>query len=329
LEIKGLKKYYTVGKNILGQPTSLLKAVDDVSFSVGKGEVFGLIGESGCGKTTIGKLVCGLIEPTGGEILFSGEDLTKLTPKQRRMKCTDIQFVFQDPYASLNPRMTIGKIIAEPMLVNGLASRGEVNDRVDALLEDVGLRPSHKARYPHEFSGGQRQRVGIARALAVSPKFIVCDEPGSALDVSIQAQVLNLLADLREKFKLTYIFIAHGLGAIKYLSDRVGVMYLGKMMEITTKAELYERPLNPYTKALLSAIPIPDPTVERSRIPLTGDVATPIDPKPGCRFASRCYAAQDVCRTTDPVLREMSPGHACACHFPDAPLPEREVIRTA
>ena len=314
LEVKNLVKYFTAAAGFWGKPVSFIKAVDGVSFSVEKGEIFGLVGESGCGKTTVGKLINGIYEPTSGQILFEGRDLAGLTQSERRAACRDIQFVFQDPYASLNPRMTVGQIVSEPILINKILPKDEVGGRVDELLNYVGLAAYHKERYPHEFSGGQRQRIGIARALALSPKLIVCDEPVSALDMSIQAQVLNLLSNLRDEFGLTYLFIAHGLNVIKHLSDRVGVMYLGKIFEIASKREIYENPLNPYTKVLMSAIPIPDPDVKRDRILLSGDVPSPIDPPPGCRFASRCYACGEICRTTEPALTEVSDSHFVACH---------------
>ena len=272
LEVKNLKKYFTVETNFFGKPTSILKAVDDVSFKIYKGEAFGLVGESGCGKSTIGKMLVDLYTPTEGQILYNGVDLTKLPHKERRKYCKDIQLIFQDPYASLNPRMTIGDIIAEPIRINHLLPENEIEDRVTYLLNCVGLANHQRNRYPHEFSGGPRERVGIARALAVEPKLIVCDEPVSALDVSIQAQVLNLLDDLKDQFGLTYLFIAHGLNVVKHISDRVGVMYLGKLMEVAGKHEIYDNPLNPYTQALLSAIPSTDVTKKKERIILTGDV---------------------------------------------------------
>jgi len=313
LEVRNVKKYFTAASDFWGRPVSYVKAVDDVTFSVEKGEVFGLVGESGCGKTTIGKLISGMTAPTAGQIIFEGRDMAGLSPAERRAACRDIQFIFQDPYASLNPRMTIKQIISEPIIINKILPRADADRRVDELLDYVGLAPYHKERYPHEFSGGQRQRVGIARALALNPKLIVCDEPVSALDVSIQAQVLNLLSDLKDEFGLTYVFIAHGLNVIKHLSDRVGVMYLGKMLEIAGKDEIYRNPLNPYTKVLMSAIPIPNPEIRRERILLTGDVPSPIDPPPGCRFASRCYACMEICKTADPPLTEIGGGHCVAC----------------
>ena len=322
IEVQHLTKSFVADTDFFGRPTSFVQAVDDVSFTIRRGEAFGLVGESGCGKTTIGKMICGLLKPTSGQILFEGRDITALGQRDRRAMCRDIQLVFQDPYASLNPRMTIGKIIAEPILTNKILPKDQVDDRVDELLELVGLAPYMKNRYPHEFSGGQRQRVGIARALALNPKLIVCDEPVSALDVSIQAQVLNLLDDLKEQLGLTYLFIAHGLNVVKHISDRVGVMYLGRMMEIAPKESLYTEPLCPYTQALLSAIPSPDPKLQRRRIILEGDVPSPIDPPAGCRFASRCFAKIGACDVSAPEQREVLPNHICACRRYDNVAPE-------
>ncbi|WP_018307155.1 ABC transporter ATP-binding protein [Desulfitobacterium hafniense] len=317
MEIQNLSKHFPVESNFLGKPSSLLKAVDDVSFTIHKGEAFGLVGESGCGKTTLGKIIVNLYSPTKGSMIFEGKDLTKLKENQRRAYCKDMQMIFQDPYASLNPRMTVGDIIAEPIVINKLLPANKVEERVTYLLNCVGLAQHQRNRYPHEFSGGQRQRVGIARALAVEPKLIVCDEPVSALDVSIQAQVLNLLADLKDEFGLTYLFIAHGLNVVKHISDRVGVMYLGKLVEIAPKKELYANPLHPYTQALLSAIPIIDPEKKKRRIILEGDVPSPINPPAGCRFCSRCFKEMPVCKETAPELKEISPGHWVACHLFD------------
>ncbi len=322
IEVQHLTKSFVADTDFFGRPTSFVQAVDDVSFTIRRGEAFGLVGESGCGKTTIGKMICGLLKPTSGQILFEGRDITALGQRDRRAMCRDIQLVFQDPYASLNPRMTIGKIIAEPILTNKILPKDQVDDRVDELLELVGLAPYMKNRCPHEFSGGQRQRVGIARALALNPKLIVCDEPVSALDVSIQAQVLNLLDDLKEQLGLTYLFIAHGLNVVKHISDRVGVMYLGRMMEIAPKESLYTEPLCPYTQALLSAIPSPDPKLQRRRIILEGDVPSPIDPPAGCRFASRCFAKIGACDVSAPEQREVLPDHICACRRYDNVAPE-------
>lgn len=322
IEVQHLTKSFVADTDFFGRPTSFVQAVDDVSFTIRRGEAFGLVGESGCGKTTVGKMICGLLKPTSGQILFEGRDITALGQRDRRAMCRDIQLVFQDPYASLNPRMTIGKIIAEPILTNKILPKDQVDERVDELLELVGLAPYMKNRYPHEFSGGQRQRVGIARALALNPKLIVCDEPVSALDVSIQAQVLNLLDDLKEQLGLTYLFIAHGLNVVKHISDRVGVMYLGRMMEIAPKESLYTEPLCPYTQALLSAIPSPDPKLQRRRIILEGDVPSPIDPPAGCRFASRCFAKIGACDVSAPEQREVLPDHICACRRYDNVAPE-------
>ncbi|MBR2834674.1 MAG: ATP-binding cassette domain-containing protein [Coriobacteriales bacterium] len=315
LEVRNLTKNFVAATNFFGKPTSYVRAVDDVSFFIRRGEAFGLVGESGCGKTTIGKMIVGLLTPSSGQIFYKGRDITALSESERRKLCCDIQLIFQDPYASLNPRMTIGQIVAEPIQTNKLLPANKVSDRVDELLELVGLAPYMKNRYPHEFSGGQRQRVGIARALALEPKLIVCDEPVSALDVSIQAQVLSLLADLKERLGLTYLFIAHGLNVVKHVSDRVGVMYVGKLMEVAEKTDLYHDPLCPYTQALFSAIPSIDPKQRRKRIILEGDVPSPIDPPPGCRFAARCYKKIEGCDTTTPDLVEIKPNHWCACRL--------------
>ncbi|PHV70923.1 peptide ABC transporter ATP-binding protein [Sporanaerobium hydrogeniformans] len=318
LEINHLSKHFTVEKNFFGKPTKVLKAVDDVSFKIYKQEAFGLVGESGCGKTTIGKMLANVYAPTSGEIIYNGVDLGKLSQKERRAYCKDIQLVFQDPYASLNPRMTIGDIIAEPIHINKLLPAHEIEKRVLYLLNCVGLASHQRNRYPHEFSGGQRQRVGIARALAVEPKLIVCDEPVSALDVSIQAQVLNLLVDLKEEFGLTYLFIAHGLNVVKHISDRVGVMYLGKLQELAEKHELYDHPLHPYTKALLSSTPVIDPKLKRNkeRILLKGDVPSPINPPQGCRFSTRCYVGKlEACDKQCPEIIDVTGNkHYVACH---------------
>jgi len=315
MEVQNLSKHFTLETDLLGKPVTVLKAVDDVTFKIAKGEAFGLVGESGCGKTTLGKILVNLYSPTSGKILFEGKELTALQENQRRSYCKDIQMIFQDPYASLNPRMTIGDIIAEPIIINKLLPRRQVEERVIYLLNSVGLAQHQRNRYPHEFSGGQRQRVGIARALAVQPKLIVCDEPVSALDVSIQAQVLNLLDDLKEEFGLTYLFIAHGLNVVKHISDRVGVMYLGKLVEIAPKKELYANPLHPYTQALLSAIPIINPEKKKERIILKGDVPSPINPPSGCRFSSRCFKELDYCHAKEPVLQEISANHWVSCHL--------------
>lgn len=315
MEIQNLAKDFTIETNFFGQPEKVLKAVDDVSFTIKKGEAFGLVGESGCGKTTLGKILVNLHSPTTGRIYFEGQELTVLNEEQRRAYCKDIQMIFQDPYASLNPKMTVGDIIAEPIKINRLLPADKVEERVIYLLNCVGLARHQRNRYPHEFSGGQRQRVGIARALAVEPKLIVCDEPVSALDVSIQAQVLNLLDDLKAEFGLTYLFIAHGLNVVKHISDRVGVMYMGKLVEIAPKKELYANPLHPYTQALLSAIPVINPEKKKQRIILQGDVPSPINPPAGCRFCSRCFKELPQCKLKVQELQEVSPGHFAACNL--------------
>lgn len=309
LEVQGLKKQYIVNDN------KLLKAVDDLSFSVYQGETLGLVGESGCGKSTTGRLIMRLEEPTAGKIFYQGKNLTALKGKQMRELRKDIQIIFQDPYSSLNPRMKVRNIIAEPLKIYKLASGKELDTRVDKLLNHVGLTAYQGDRYPHEFSGGQRQRVGIARALASNPKLIVCDEAVSALDVSIQSQVINLLKDLQQEFNLTYIFIAHGLNVVKHVSDRVGVMYLGKMVELASDDVLYSSPSHPYTQALLSAIPDPIPGAKKQRIILEGDVPSPVNPPPGCPFSSRCFKCQDICTQEAPELKEIEAGHFCACHL--------------
>jgi oligopeptide transport system ATP-binding protein len=314
LEVRNLKKYFTVSADFFGRPTSFLKAVDDVSFSIRRGETLGLVGESGCGKSTTGRTIIRLYEPTAGEVIFKGKQITGGAEKELRR---EMQMIFQDPYASLNPRMTVGDIIGEPLDIHGLAAGSERTERIVSLLKLVGLNPEHANRFPHEFSGGQRQRVGIARALAVNPSFIICDEPISALDVSIQAQVVNLLERLQQEFGLTYLFIAHDLAMVKYISSRVAVMYLGKIVELADSVELYAKPLHPYTQALLSAIPIPDPVVEekRERIHLEGDVPNPINPPSGCRFRTRCRYAMPVCAEQEPSFVDVGSGHMVACHL--------------
>lgn len=311
IEVKHLKKYFKVGKN------AVLKAVDDVSFSIKKGETLGLVGESGCGKTTCGRTVMGLYAATGGEVLFDGVDIHKLSSQEKKKFTRRAQIIFQDPYASLNPRMTVGDIIGEGIDIHNLYTGQERINRIYKLLELVGLNKEHASRFPHEFSGGQRQRIGIARALAIEPDFIVCDEPISALDVSIQAQIVNLLIKLQKELGLTYLFIAHDLSMVKHISDRVGVMYLGTMVELASSHDLYEKPLHPYTQALLSAIPIPDPETERNRqrIMLEGEVPSPINPKPGCRFAARCRYAKPECFEVQPEFKEIEKDHFVACHL--------------
>lgn len=317
LEVKNLKKYFDASSGFFGKNKKYVQAVDDVSFELKKGETLGLVGESGCGKSTTGRTIIKLYDPTEGQIIFKGQDISKLKKSEMLPFRKNMQMIFQDPYASLNTRMTVGDIIAEPLVIHGMAQKGEIKDKVQDLINAVGLNPDHAARYPHEFSGGQRQRIGIARALAVEPDFIICDEPISALDVSIQAQVVNMLEDLQKDRGLTYLFIAHDLSMVKYISDRIGVMYLGKMVELTFADELYKTPLHPYTQALLSAIPIPDPDIAKqsNRILLSGDVPSPIDPPSGCRFRTRCPKAMKVCAEQEPVMKELAPGHFCACHL--------------
>ena len=315
LEVKGLKKYFDVRGGVFNRKVGEVKAVDDVSFTVREGEIVGIVGESGCGKSTLGKSILRLIEPTEGEVLFEGLDITRLSQEDlRKLRC-DMQMIFQDPYASLNPRHTVKKIIGEPLLVHGMKSVRERKERVKELLEVVGLSPYHASRYPHQFSGGQRQRIGIARALANHPKLIICDEPVSALDVSVQSQILNLMEDLRNEFNLTYIFISHDLSVVKHISDRVGVMYLGRMVELTEKDKLYDNPKHPYTEALLSAVPMPDPDEKRDRIILEGDLPNPSHPPAGCAFHTRCPYAMDMCKETRPQIKEVEDKHFVACHL--------------
>ena len=316
LEVNGLKKYFPIKAGILQKTVGNVKAVDDVSFFIKKGETFGLVGESGCGKSTTGRTIIRLYEPTEGEIIFEGQDLSKLKEKELKPYRKDIQMVFQDPYSSLNPRKTVGTILEEPFGVHNLYSKAERKERVEHLLDRVGLNPTLRDRYPHEFSGGQRQRIGIARALTLNPKLIIGDEPVSALDVSIQSQVLNIMNDLQKEFGLTYLFIAHDLAVVKHISDRIGVMYLGRMMEVTDKKTLYSNPLHPYTQALLSAIPKTHPSeVKRERIILKGDVPSPSNPPKGCVFHTRCPQAMDHCKEAVPALKELEPGHFVACHL--------------
>lgn len=313
LEVNNLRKYFPIRGGVFSRVVANVKAVQDISFNIKSGEVVGLVGESGSGKTTAGRTILRLLEPTAGEIIFNGVDITKLSKSQLREYRKEMQIIFQDPFASLNPRMTVGDIIGEAYQIHNLARGRDREARVADLLERVGLSPAHMRRYPHEFSGGQRQRIGIARALAVDPQFIVADEPVSALDVSIQAQVINLLQDLKEELGLTLLLIAHDLGVIEYISDRVIVMYLGKIMEIAPAKELYRNPVHPYTEALLSAVPIPDPTVKRERVLLEGDIPSPINPPSGCVFRTRCPIAIEECAHVEPPLEEVSPGHFKAC----------------
>ncbi|MCM3573507.1 MULTISPECIES: ABC transporter ATP-binding protein [Mesobacillus] len=315
LKVDGLKKYFPITGGILGKQTGSVKAVDDISFWVNKGETLGLVGESGCGKSTTGRMLMRLIDPTEGQVVFEGKDLVTLSDNEMRKARKDMQMVFQDPFASLNPRHTVEKILEEPLLVHGIGTKKERKQMVKEMLEVVGLSSYHAKRYPHQFSGGQRQRIGIARALMTRPKLIIADEPVSALDVSIQSQVLNLLEDLQKEFQLTYIFIAHDLGVVRHISDRVGVMYLGRLVEITEADKLYEKPLHPYTRALLSAVPIPDPDIKRDQELLTGDIPSPANPPQGCAFHTRCKECMEICKTDRPVLKEIEPGHFAACHL--------------
>lgn len=316
LEVKDLVKHFPIRQGVIfSKQVGAVQAVDGISFNVNKGETLGLVGESGCGKTTAGRCILRLIEPTSGEVKFDGKDVPSLPKDELRELRKEMQIIFQDPYGSLNPRMTVGDIVGEPLHIHKLAKGAAKEKRVREILETVGLSAFHARRFPHEFSGGQRQRIGIARALAVAPRLIICDEPVSALDVSIQAQVINLLQDLQEEFGLTYLFIAHDLSVVKHISDRVAVMYLGKIVELTGKTELYRNPKHPYTQALLSAIPEADPTIKKERILLKGDVPSPISPPSGCRFHTRCPKAMDICKTQDPAFVDTGDGHFVACHL--------------
>lgn len=319
VSVKNLKKYFPINKGLFNKSVSNVKAVDDVSFDIKKGETLGLVGESGCGKTTCGRTLIKLYEPTSGEIIYNGQHLEKLSEKEMLIYRRKMQIIFQDPYASLDSRMTVGDIVGESIDIHKLMKGKERKERIDYLLNMVGLNTEHMNRYPHEFSGGQRQRIGIARSLAVEPEFIICDEPISALDVSIQAQVVNMLEDLQDSLGLTYLFIAHDLSMVKHISNRIGVMYLGNLVEIAESNELYTHPVHPYTTALLSAIPIPDPdeAAQRKRIVLEGDVPSPIDPPPGCRFRGRCRFVKEVCKEVTPALKDIGGGHQVACHLVD------------
>jgi oligopeptide/dipeptide ABC transporter ATP-binding protein len=315
LEVRELKKYFPILGGIIRRPSGHLKAVDGVSFQVQRGETLGIVGESGCGKTTLGRAILRLIEPTAGRVLFNGRDVSGCTLKEFRPVRRDMQIIFQDPFASLHPRLKVGRIITEPLKIHRLAGSGERRERAQELIRVVGLDPLHLDKYPHEFSGGQQQRIVIARALSLQPALLVCDEPVSSLDVSIQSQILNLLKDLQSRFNLTYIFISHNLAVVRHISDRVGVMYLGQLVELAPVDELYSRPLHPYTQALFSAIPVADPKLRRERILLSGDVPSPVDIPPGCRFASRCRHCLEVCRHEEPRLTEQGSGHLVRCHL--------------
>lgn len=317
LKVEDLKMHFPIFRGVFQRQVGAVHAVDGVSFEVMRGETLGLVGESGCGKSTTGRTILQLYKPTAGTVSFEGTDLSTLKSEEMRWMRREMQMIFQDPYASLNPRMTVGEIVGEPLIVHNVAKGGEIQDRVSHLLNLVGLNPGFSGRYPHEFSGGQRQRIGVARALALQPSFIVCDEPISALDVSIQAQVVNLLEELQEQFNLTYLFIAHDLSMVRHISKRVAVMYLGVIMELANRDDLYLEPLHPYTQALLSAVPIPDPILDanRKRVILEGDVPSPVNPPSGCRFRTRCPIADKICAESRPAFREVKAGHFVACHM--------------
>jgi oligopeptide/dipeptide ABC transporter ATP-binding protein len=319
LEVTDLQKHFPVKGGLLRRQVAAVKAVDGISFSVRKGETLGVVGESGCGKSTTGRMIMRLLEPSAGRIVFEGQDITHMKQRQIRPLRRDIQMIFQDPYSSLNPRQTVGTIVSAPFKLQKIQTKQGTKKAVQELLELVGLNPEHYNRYPHEFSGGQRQRIGVARTLALRPKLIVADEPVSALDVSIQAQVINLLEDLQDEFGLTYMVIAHDLSVVRHIADRVAVMYLGKIVEVADRNSLYEAPMHPYTNALMSAVPIPDPAKRkgRDRIRLQGDVPSPLNPPPACRFHTRCWKAQEICKTVEPPLVELRAGHQAACHFPE------------
>lgn len=315
LEVENLKKYFVIDKNLFGKPLRYLKAVDNVSFKVKKGTTIGIIGESGCGKTTLGRTILKLYDITGGKIIFDGNDITNINKKEMRKYRTDMQLVFQDPYSSLPPRMTVGSIIAEAVRVHNIVPKDQVFEYVKDIMKKCGLKPNYYDRYPHEFSGGQRQRICIARALAVNPKLVICDEPVSALDVSIQAQIINLLKELQINLGLTYVFISHDLSVVKYITDQILVMYLGNMMELGDKDDIFKNPLHPYTQALFSAVPVPDPDIKMNRIILTGDIPSPANPPKGCKFHTRCSKCMNVCKFKEPEYIEAEPNHFVSCHL--------------
>ena len=315
LVVQNLKKYFPIKGGVFQHTVGSVKAVENVSFTLDRGETFGLVGESGCGKSTAGRTILRLYEKTGGTVRFQGRDVFALSKKELRLLRPKMQIVFQDPYSSLNPRMTVGEIIGEALVEHHVCSRNELKPRVLAIMERCGLLPYHIDRYPHEFSGGQRQRIGIARALALEPEFVVCDEPVSALDVSIQSQIINLLSDLQQEFHISYLFISHDLSVVRHISHRIGVMYLGSLIETSARDELYDNPLHPYTQALLSAVPVPDPEAHRHRIILTGDLPSPVNPPAGCQFHTRCPNCQAICKEVAPELVDKGNGHMVACHF--------------
>jgi oligopeptide/dipeptide ABC transporter ATP-binding protein len=315
LKVEGLKKYFPIKSGVFQRTKQYLRAVDDVSFEVNKQETFALVGESGCGKSTTGRSILRILEPSDGQVMFNGENILGYSKERLRQTRKDMQLIFQDPYSSLNPRMTVKQLVLEPLVTHYSYNRKEAEEKVNSILEKVGLSKDHKDRYPHQFSGGQRQRISIARALVLQPKLVIADEPVSALDVSIQSQILNLLMELQDEFKLTYVFISHDLNVVRHVSDRVGVMYLGKMVEMTTTKELYEHPLHPYTQALLSAVPVRDPLEKKERIILKGDVPSPINPPQGCPFHQRCPKMEDVCKTKKPIYKQVGHDHWVACHL--------------
>jgi len=315
LEVNNLKTYFPIKDGLLQRVTGHVKAVDGVTFKIRRGTTMGLVGESGCGKTTIGRTILRLVEKTSGEVLFDGIDINSLSHMELRALRPKIQIIFQDPYSSLSPRLPISEIIGEAVREHGVVDKADFNDHIDKIMNDCGLRPYHKDRYPHEFSGGQRQRICVARALALKPEFVVCDEPVSALDVSIQAQIINMLKDLQNEYNLTYLFISHDLSVVKHISDTISVMYLGNLVEFADKDELFKNPLHPYTRALLSAIPIPDPDAKTNRIVLEGSIPSPANPPKGCKFHTRCASCMEICKTEAPVQKEISPGHTVVCHL--------------